>query len=245
MHTPVILRAFLASLLVYVLSCSAASAAVTRDSLWNVLLHRYVITGDVSYTGFKADPAFADVIRQFTSTDPDAIQNQQDRLAFWINAYNLYTIKLICDHLPVPSIKAISAKPWDDAFITIHGTKYSLNNIEENIIRKKFHEPRIHFALVCAAKSCPPLRSEAYVGAKLDKQLADNGAAFFRDPKKNRYDAPTGTIFLSPIFGWYKEDFIAKSGSVQQFVKPYLNAPAITSQTPIRYTDYDWSLNGH
>ena len=245
MHTPAILRASAASMLVYVLSCSTAYALGDRDSMWDALLHRYVRSHEVSYTGFKADPSFAEVINQFSRTDPDAIKSTQDRLAFWINAYNAFTIKLIVDHLPVPSIKAISKKPWDDPFITIHGQKYSLNDIEEHILRKKFKEPRIHFALVCAAKSCPPLRNEAYRGSTLNKQLEDNGRAFFQETNKNRYDAGSGTIFLSPIFGWYNEDFIAKSGSVQVFVKPYLNAPAITSQTPFRYTDYDWSLNGH
>lgn len=245
MSTPVFSRAVAAFLLCIAVSATAADARNSRDLLWDSILFRHVHDGVVSYTDIKADTAFAIVVKKFAATDPQSITDKNSRLAFWINAYNVFTVKLIVDHFPVKSINDVAAKPWDERFITIHGQTYSLNQIENEIIRKQFAEPRIHFALVCAAKGCPPLRSEAYTGAALEKQLEHNLRRFMQDPKKNRFDAPSGTLFLSSIFDWYKNDFIAKAGSVQEFVRPYITPRSgITPQTPIRYTEYDWSLNG-
>lgn len=121
-----------------------------------------------------------------------------------------------------------------------------LNTVEHKILRVDYTEPRIHFALVCAAKGCPPLRNEAYVGARLEEQLADQAKQFLAESAKNRIAATERAVYLSPIFKWYGGDFEKKSGSVFAALKPYWPAkpPAGYESFRIRYTDYDWSLNG-
>jgi len=120
--------------------------------------------------------------------------------------------------------------------------------IEHKILRARYTEPRIHFALVCASESCPPLRPEAYRAADLDHQLDDQARTFLRDPAKNRYDADQGVLYLSKIFSWFEGDFEAHSASVSAYVEPYLLVEAgqavRSGDVPIRYLPYDWSLNG-
>ena len=119
-------------------------------------------------------------------------------MAYWINAYNAYTIRLILNHYPVKSIKDIGSSiqipfvttPWADKFFSIGGEKMSLDNIEHGTLRKKYDDPRIHFALVCAAMSCPRLRNEAYAAARLDAQLDDQGRDFLGNPAKTSLRPP-------------------------------------------------------
>ncbi|MGH7894503.1 MAG: DUF547 domain-containing protein [Candidatus Binatia bacterium] len=120
----------------------------------------------------------------------------------------------------------------------------SLDDVEHGRVRKDFAEPRIHFALVCAAKSCPPLRDEAYRAADLDRQLGDQGRTFLHDPTKNRWDAATRTLELSSIFKWFREDFEKAAGTLPAFVARYLDDPGATAQDArIRFLAHDWSLN--
>src|SRR4029434_9265868 len=132
------------------------------------------------------------------------------RIAFWINAYNAFTLRLILDHYPIASIRRIGWLPgaaFRERFIPMQGLKgetISLDDIENGTLRSAFREPRIHFALVCAARSCPPLRREAYRGADLDRQLDDQARIFLRDATKNRVDAATRTLYLSSIFKWFR-----------------------------------------
>jgi hypothetical protein len=119
--------------------------------------------------------------------------SESAQLAYWINVYNAFTIKLIIDHYPVESIKDIGSKiqvpfinsPWDIKLIEIEGKKYDLNNVEHSILRKDFEEPRIHFAIVCASFSCPKLRREAFTAEKLEEQLQEQAVDFINDPAKN------------------------------------------------------------
>jgi hypothetical protein len=112
----------------------------------------------------------------------------------------------------------------------------------------EYREPRIHFALVCAAIGCPPLRSEPYVGARLGEQLDDQLRRFLAEPEKNRYDATKNTLHLSPIFKWYAADFTEPAGSLVLYVKPFLPEAQHTALTDparvkVRFTDYNWALN--
>jgi hypothetical protein len=148
-------------------------------------------------------------------------------------------------HYPVKSIKDITGKsnkintPWDISFITIGGKKYDLNNIEHGILRKRYNDPRIHFALVCASISCPKLRNEAYSGSQLNAQLDDAGKDFLNDDSKNKISADRAD--LSKYFSWYKEDF-AKNGSLADFINKY-STTKINADTKIGSLDYNWSLN--
>ena len=126
-------------------------------------------------------------------------------------------------------------------WIRIGGKEYSLNQIENDIIRKEFHEARIHMALVCAARGCPPLRSEAYVGNQLDEQIDDNTNAFLKDQSRNHYDAREKTLYMSEVFKWYGSDFKERFGSVEAFVRSRLDS--LDVQT-FKYLPYDWQLNG-
>jgi hypothetical protein len=214
---------------------------------WDKLLKKHVdASGMVNYKGFKSDKAALDAYLKILSDNaPKSSWSKNDEKAFWINAYNAYTVSLIVSKYPVKSIKDLGGKiykvntPWDIKFITIGGKKYDLNNIEHGILRKKYDDPRIHFALVCAAMSCPKLQQEAYTGSDVDKQLDAAGKEFLNDKSKNKISASKAD--LSKYFSWYKGDF-TKNGSLSDFINKY-SQTKINGDTKIGSLDYDWSLN--
>lgn len=214
-------------------------------SRFNEVLKQHVVEGAVDYPAIKKDKRFAEYLKALSAINPSNINDKKERLAFWINAYNAFTINLILKNVPVKSIRDITqggTGPWDIVWIEIGGARYSLNYIEHKIIRKEFDEPRIHVALVCAAKSCPPLRSEAYDGQRLDAQLEDNSALFLLDKTKNRYEKETNTLFLSELLSWYGGDFVKKYGSVEKFALTIMGL-SDTKPVSVKYLLYDWSLN--
>ncbi|MCK5368247.1 MAG: DUF547 domain-containing protein, partial [Cyclobacteriaceae bacterium] len=166
---------------------------------------------------------------------------------YWINAYNAFTVKLIIDHYPLESIKDIGSaiqipfvnSPWDIKFIEINGKKLDLNNIEHSILRKKFDEPRIHFAINCASFSCPKLRREAYVANNLDVQLEKQAIQFINDLERNSISGSHAEV--SKIFSWFKGDF-TKEGSLVDFLNQYSNTE-IGKESKISYMNYNWALN--
>lgn len=220
---------------------------VPSHQQWNNLVKKHVnAAGMVNYKGFLADKTALDSYLDLLSKSaPKNSWSDNDQKAFWINAYNAFTVALIIKHYPVKSIKDIAGKiykintPWDIKFITIGGKKYDLNNIEHSILRKKYDDPRIHFALVCASVSCPKLRNEAYTGAKLEAQLEDAGKTFLNDKSKNNISA--GAASLSKYFSWYKGDF-TKNGTLEDFINKYAQTK-INKNTKISYLDYNWNLN--
>lgn len=234
---------------------SPAQGFDQSDKLLDGVLHQYVKDARVDYAGLKAHPQelnrYLDQVAAVTESDFKQ-WNQKEQLAFLINAYNAYTLKLIVDHYPIASIKDIGrfwSGPWDQPIVHLFGKSITLNSLEQEI--RDYHEPRIHFALVCASIGCPPLRSEAYTANRLDEQLNDQAKRFMANRSKNRVDAANQTIYLSPIFKWYSEDFQKKAGSVLQFIQPLWPKDERTeleatgaANFEIRYTDYDWSLNG-
>ena len=214
---------------------------------WDKLLKKNVnASGMVSYKGFQKDKAELDgYLKTLSDNGPQTSWSANEQKAYWINAYNAFTVALILKHYPVKSIKDIGGKiykvntPWDIKFITIGGKKYDLNNIEHGILRKKFDDPRIHFALVCASISCPRLRNEAYTAAQLNTQLEDDGRNFLNDKSKNRVN--TEKAELSKYFSWYKGDF-TKNGSLTDFINKY-SQTKINANTKIGSLDYNWNLN--
>lgn len=217
------------------------------------VLSAHVTDGRVDYAAFAASREFTGYLGALSAFDPSRLE-RDERLAFWINAYNAFTIELINRNEERRSIRKIS-RPWSVRFIRIGGRMLSLDDIEHEIIRKEFREPRIHFALVCAAKGCPPLRSEAYTGPMLERQLDEQAMTFLaRTPTKNRVDVATGTVWLSPIFKFrdYERDFGGTHEAIGRFVAGYFRRAGLRAEAELlergrfalKYTDYDWSLNG-
>lgn len=208
---------------------------------WDSMLRANVSSsGKVNYASIKKDVATLDsVIQEFQDNYPGSGWSSTQKLTYWINAYNLFTIKLIVDNYPVSSITKITAKPWEKKFIQLGGKTYDLNTIENGIIRKQFSEPRIHFALNCASESCPILLNRAYTPAKLYSQLTTQTKKFLNDASKNDFSNPK-SIKISSIFDWYGEDF-KKSGTVIDFINKYRTEQL--DNPKISYMTYSWDLN--
>jgi hypothetical protein len=222
-----------------IVSAIAVSAFDTTFARTDRFLKRHVCNGGVDYTAAAKDPVLDSILHDFAelSAATFAAYGRSVRLAALINLYNLATIKLIIGNLPVTSIKKID-RAWSRAWIRFGGKNVSLNQIEHTMIRKRFDEPLIHFALVCAAKSCPVLRDGAYTPSALDRQLKHAAERFVNDPQKNRV---TGTTLeLSKIFSWYGDDFTPRYGSVENFIR---KLRGLDGEYTIRYNSYDWSLN--
>lgn len=220
-------------------------------ALFSGVLTNYVKAARVNYVALKAHPQNLNrYLNQIAAVKREDFQrwSQPQQIAFLINAYNAYTLRLIIENYPVKSIKDIGSfisGPWDQPVVRLFGETLTLNTLEHKILRKDYAEPRLHFALVCAAKGCPPLRGEAYVATRLNEQLDDQAKQFLATPDKNRVDVANQTVYLSPIFKWYGSDFEKKSHSVLVALKPYwpTKTAAGYEDFKIRYTDYDWSLN--
>lgn len=216
---------------------------------WTQLLQRHVDSnGNVDYKGFIRDKKYLETYLEVLSSNPPASHwSAAEKMAFWINAYNAFTVKLIVNHYPVESIKDLNpmiAIPtintvWQEEFFSIGGKKMSLDEIEHSILRKQFSEPRIHFAINCASVSCPPLRREAYTGKKLNDQLREQAEEFINDPKHNAIKPEA--VEVSQLFNWFAGDFTRK-GTLIDFLNTYSKI-RIKSNAPVRFRDYDWRLN--
>jgi len=237
---------------VYTISCASVPGSDSKPvnhQKWDRLLKKHVDDkGMIDYKGMIADStelnAYLDVL---SANHPNEKNWSKDEaLAYWINAYNAFTVQLIIRNYPVKSIKDIAGgipfvnTPWDIKFIEIEGRKYDLNNIEHGIIRKEFKEPRIHFALVCAAVSCPKLRNEAYIPEKLDAQLEEETRYFFNNPEKNRIGKDE--IVLSKLLKWYWGDFSDVAEDRVTYVNRY-STTKVNSDAEVDYMEYNWALN--
>lgn len=218
-------------------------------ALFDTLLHERVSEGGfVDYEGLAQDTETLDqYIDLVGRADVDAL-GRDERLAFLINAYNAFTLRLILDYDPVESIKDIpGAQRWDAKRWTIGAGTYSLNQIEHELIRPNFAEPRVHFALVCAAIGCPPLRAEAYTGARLEEQLADQARYVHTHPRWLRLDKARGELKLTALYNWYGGDFTQKASSVTAYAAQY--SPELVhlinsgKEPRVSYLDYSWALN--
>ena len=205
-------------------------------------LQSYVsATGRVDYKQIIANSAQLNlIVEEFKRFHPNVEWTRNQRLCYWINAYNIFTIKLIVDNYPTTSITSITSKPWDIKFVTLGTQIYSLNQLENEIIRKRFNEPRIHFALNCASESCPILLNTAFTPKNIESKLTHQTKLFLNDKSKNRLNN-RDKIYISKIFDWYKEDFIQASGSVIKFINQYSDLKLEAPQ--ILYTQYSWELN--
>jgi len=215
------------------------------------ILQKYVTDGFVNYKELAQDQEFETYLNQLSNTDPSKL-SEKEELAFWINTYNAFTIKAILDNYPIKSINDIKCgekSVWDENFISINKKKYSLNEIEHKILRVKFNEPRIHFAIVCASISCPELRNESYEADKLDKQLQEQTVKFLRDKKRNSFDLKNKKANISKIFEWFGEDFGKSDKNILMYISNFLpddvrkDIKQNINEWTISYKKYDWNLN--
>lgn len=208
-------------------------------SPWNTLLAKYVNSkGDVNYKGFQLDiEALENYLNHLAEKSPEKDWSKNEKLAYYINLYNAATVKLILDNYPVRSIKDIK-NPWGKDWIKTGDGELSLGDIEHKILRK-MNEPRIHFAINCAAFSCPKLLNEAFTPNQMEAQLQEVAMDFLNDPARNILSEEK--IQLSNIFKWYKKDF-TENGSLVDYIKPYTEIE-INNDTDIDYLKYDWNLN--
>lgn len=215
---------------------------------WDKLLKKYVDTeGWVNYQGFQSERVALQSYLESLSKNPPNHQNwsKSEQLAYWINAYNAFTIELILMHYPVKSIRDIAGKiplinsSWDVKFFKINDIDFDLNIIEHEILRKEFNEPRIHFAIVCASYSCPRLLNEAYTAEKLEEQLELNTRFFINNPKKNILSE--NHVQLSGILDWYKSDF-PKNKTMLEYISSYTDVD-IKTDAKVEFLEYNWDLN--
>ena len=246
-------------------------------SLYSELLKDYVQKdGQIIYSGIAADPRKLDkflmLLESFPSSLFDELSREQ-KIAFWINAYNAFMIKVVSDHFPIVkndepkknqnfpanSVRQISGA-WNGIKKVILGKVLTLQEIEQNVLRKEFKDPRVHLALVKASKSSPLLLSEPYVGSKLDSQLTSQAKSFLRDPARFFIEKEDQKVRVSPIFDWYAKDFVAKyppkgrfnrypkeNAAVLQFISEHLSEEDAEfleyKAIKVYYLEYDWRLN--
>lgn len=231
-------------------SLGAEASKPPSHEVFDALLKKYVSpTGVVNYKGLLADKVKLDNYCALLSNNAPDRKNwsKNEQLAYWINAYNAFTLKLIVDNYPVKSIQDLHPKiniplintVWHIKFFKIGGQDANLDEIEHKILRKEFDEPRIHFAINCASISCPPLLNEAFVATKLDAQLDKVAKAFINESKRNKISA--NQVEISKIFSWFKGDF-TKNGDIIAYLNTYSKVK-INPKAKVTYLDYDWSLN--
>ena len=209
-------------------------------SILDQLLQKYVSkTGFVDYAGLSRNRAQLNLyLTNVSAQIPDGSWSREESLAYWINVYNAYTIDLILTNYPVSSIMDLdNGNPWEVKRINLDGKKYSLNQIEHEIIRPQFKDPRIHFAVNCAAMSCPKLHYRAMTAANVDGTLNSLTKEFINNSAQNIIG--DNRAQLSKIFEWYAVDF----GNLMNYINRYASTK-LDIGANVSYREYDWKLNG-
>jgi len=222
------------------LLCFCTAGAQTIDhSKWTEILQFYVAeNGNVNYKGLQKNRKSLNAyLNNLAQNAPEENWSKAEKMAYWINAYNAYTIQLILNNYPTESIKDIK-DPWGQTFFEIGGKMISLNTIEHEILRP-MGDPRIHFAIVCASESCPKLLNCAYEAKSLTDQLDQAAREFINDTSKNSISE--SKITISKIFKWFKSDF-PKGDAFISYLNKY-STVTISPDTNINYKTYNWSLN--
>jgi hypothetical protein len=237
------MKIFVSIALVFLhVSCSAQP----KHTLWDGLLKKFVSNdGVVDYTELKKnEPVLDQYLKLLSNQSPQSSWTKFEEMAYWVNAYNAYTVKLILNHSPLASIMDLQfdgKNAWDYEWITIAGQRLSLNDIEHKKLRGQFHDARIHFVVNCASFSCPILLNKAFTAENIDVLMNKQAALFINDRSRNQISAKSPK--LSRIFEWYADDFIQEAGSVQAYINRF-SPIKLKSNVPLGYMDYNWSLNG-
>jgi hypothetical protein len=231
-----------------------------KYSTWAEVLSTYAHNGRINYQALKANE---NVLKRSVQSIEILSRGEygsfgvKQKMAFWINAYNMGVIKTIVENYPIKrgfSIKSLVypansiqqiANVWDKPVLRMLGQDASLNEIENNILRSEFKDSRVHFVIVCASIGCPVIRSEAYTAENLDRQLLEQIHLFLSDPEKVRYERIQDVLYVSPIFKWFGQDF-QRMGGVIAFIKKYAPADSfndLSERTKIEWLGYDWNLN--
>lgn len=215
---------------------------------WDRIVQAHVRDGHVDYPAIQADGRLNGYLSELNRIDPTRLAKRQDQLAFWINAYNAFAVQGILDRYSPMTLWGryryfIGREYW------VGGTTVNLYDLEREVLIEQFHEPLIHFAIVCASTSCPKLQPWAYEPDRLDRQLVQVAKAFINDPMRNRFDRTQKVVSLSMIFHWFESDFVADAGSVLAYLARYVDDPELANELTqpgyrIEYLDYNWSLNG-
>ncbi len=223
-------------------------AEIASDALhlpFNQLVGEHVNNGVVDYPAMKADPRFESYVASLAEVDAKQLPSREEKLTFWINAYNVLAIKGIIDGRSPDSFFG-RVGYFKLAKYEVGGHSISLYDIEHEILRP-MGEPRIHFAIVCASQSCPALPSQAYFAEQLEDQLQASAFAFINNPTRNDFSGKP--IYLSKIFDWFDQDFSSQAGSVQKYLAAYVTSPELKQQLAAeqlspKFLDYSWALNG-
>lgn len=225
------------------------SDAPFSHDLLDQVYKEHVENGKVHYTNLKANPEkLEDYLDVLAVANPEEM-SFAEQLAFWINAYNALVIKGVIDHYPTKNVRRV--KLFGGFFsrlkFNVAGEMYTLNQIEHDIIRTEFVDARVHFALVCASKSCPLLAESVFLPETIEEQLDDVTLKFIADPEKVRLDRNESIVYLSKIFKWYETDFTEGYDGVADFLADYLPPEdaefVLKEDVTFQYLDYDWSLN--
>ena len=231
-------------------------ASGVDHGVWDYLLKSYVSSGLVDYTAMKKDYLFREYLRELGECNPEALESEDDKLALLCNAYNAFVINGVISHKIHDTVDgfAVDGTPFFDLKEHIFaGKTVSLNNIEHEMVRPIFKEPRIHVALVCAARSCPSIRAEAYVGSRVRDQLQDQSSQFANNPTYVMFDAAAKELKLSKILSWYGDDWNERfpSGGYLAWISELSNdqavkdaiAKASQGEVAVKFFDYNWLLN--
>ena len=216
------------------------------------LLKTYVRDGQVDYSRWQKEsiPTLESWLTKAQTIDLEAV-SKSEGIAFLINLYNALTIHQVLQHYPINSIrpKVFGIPNWSKFLLffkrsihTLNGQTVSLDNIEHDILRDRYTEERIHFALVCASESCPNLRAEAYWPDQLEAQLQTDAKRFITNPTKVKYNATDQILYCSKIFKWYEADFLTKANSIPAYIQSFLGID-LPSDVAVEYLPYSWQLN--
>ncbi len=229
----------------WLLALSMAPAETWQD-VYDGLLRKYVREKRVRYAAWHGDAAdrqaLEGVVHAIAHADVSEL-SREEKFAFYLNAYNAWILKTVLDHYPVDSIKDAMFLVFRRDIITVGGEKMSFSELENDVLRKQFKDSRIHFAVNCASKSCPPLHDRAFKAETLDKTLKTLTEAFIqRNPEAFTLREGGREVVVSKIFDWYREDFEREAGSVLAYLAKH-GAKGFPGGAELKFQRYDWSLN--
>jgi len=200
----------------------------------------------------QPNAAYSRLLKELSAFDPATLGGREERMAFWINVYNIAAIKTVVDHYPVDSIRSRKINwlglPWSRKAVTVGGQEYSLEEIEFGKLVEGFKDLRVHFGINCASVSCVDLLPVPFRAETLDRQLEAQGRRFLENQHKGmRIDRKEHKVYLTQVFKFDKKHFDAYAGGAMKFILPYVSEAdqkyLRTGTYDVEYLDYDWNVN--